>query len=107
MTATPTGGDRLRLEIGDREERLTNPGPEETRESLGAPLADDFREYGSSGRRFGAAAVLEALLAGGRSPGRREDHRVRELGRDVALASYLARTAAGPRWAPPSLRSSL
>ena len=49
------------LEIRTLEERLANPGPGETSGSLGAIVADDFREFGSSGRIFDAAAVLGTL----------------------------------------------
>ena len=100
-------GERLQHALEVLEYRLTNPGPEETRDSLAALLAEDFREYGSSGRIYDGAAVVTALLAGGRSIVRFEDFRARALGRNVALATYLARTAAGPRWVPPSRRSSL
>jgi hypothetical protein len=107
MHQRPGRGDRLRLESEGREERLTNPGPDETGDSLAALPADDVRGYGSSGRRFDAAAARDALLAGGRSPLRREACRVRPPGRDAALATGLARTAPAARRVPPSLRSSL
>lgn len=107
MSARPGAGESLRLELESLEYRLTNPGADETRDSLGALLAEDFREYGSSGRRYDAAAVVAALLAGGRSAVRFEDYHVRMLGRDVALVTYLARTTPGPRWVPPAWRSSL
>jgi len=107
MGAAKPAGERLRRELEALEKRLTNPGPEETRDSLAALLAHDFREYGSSGRTYDAAAVVAALLKGGRSVVRFDEYRVRRLGRDVALATYVARTAAGARWVPPALRSSL
>jgi len=107
MAAAYTRSDRLRRELERLENRLTNPGPEETRESLAALLAEDFREYGSSGRTYDSAAVVAALMKGGRSAVHFDDYRVRRLGRDVALATYVARTAAGARWVPPALRSSL
>jgi hypothetical protein len=106
VSARLSKDEKLRRDIEAFEERLTNPGPDETRENLGALLAEDFREYGSSGRGCDAAAVVEALMAGDRSSVQFEGYRVRALGRDVALATYLARTAPGPRWVPPALRRS-
>ena len=107
MTARTSRGERLQHALESLEYRLTNPGAEETRDSLAALLAGDFREYGSSGRSYDGTAVVAALMAGGRSVVRFEDFRVRTLGRDVALVTYVARTAAGPRWVPPSRRSSV
>ena len=50
------------------EERLAMPTASESRASLAALLAADFREFGSSGRIYGAATTLAALTAGGASP---------------------------------------
>ena len=46
------------FEIRTLEERLANPGPGESALSLAAMFAEDFREFGSSGRILDAATVL-------------------------------------------------
>ena len=99
------------LEIRTLEERLANPGPGETSGSLGAIVADDFREFGSSGRIFDAAAVLGTLAPaeqrGSRAAIGMEGFRVERVAPNVVLATYLARRVDASRATPPSLRTSL
>jgi hypothetical protein len=99
------------IEIRALEERLANPGPGDSKESLAVIFASDFREFGSSGRIFDAETVLGAL--GGvaqrpvRAPISLEGFRTERIAPNVVLATYLARVPAGPGWKPPTLRSSL
>lgn len=89
------------------EERLAVPGVEETRETLGALLAAEFREIGSSGRLFTAASVLDAILAVGRPRLMLEEFTVVAVADGAALVTYVSKSVAGPGWKAPSLRSSL
>ena len=89
------------------EERLAMPAGSESRESLALILAAEFREFGSSGRVFERASVLDALIAGGRPQLKLEEFPAASVGDGVVLVTYIARSIAGPGWKPPSLRSSL
>lgn len=99
------------LEIRALEERLANPGVGDSAASLAGIFANDFREFGSSGRMFDAATVLGALSGVAQRSNRAsislEAFKVERVAPNVALATYVARVAAGPGWKPPSLRSSL
>ncbi len=99
------------MEIRALEERLANPGPGDSPESLAAIFAADFREFGSSGRVFDTETVLGALGTVAQRPSRApislEGLRMERVAPNVVLATYLARVPAGPGWKPPTLRSSL
>jgi len=99
------------IEIRALEERLANPGPGDSKASLAAIFADEFREFGSSGRVFDAETVLGALGGVAQRPGRAlitlEGLRTERVAPNVVLVTYLARVPAGPGWKPPTLRSSL
>lgn len=93
------------------EERLANPGPQETKESLSGLFASGFREIGSSGRMFDVETVLGALggvvQRSARSVISLEGFKVERVAPNVMLATYLAKVPPGPGWRPPTLRSSL
>ena len=89
------------------EECLAMPSAAETRESLALLLAADFRGFGSSGRVFERASVLDALVAGAGPAIKLEELRAEFIAKGAVLVTYVARTAAGPGWKPPSLRSSV
>ena len=99
------------IEIRALEERLANPGPGDSKESLAAIFAREVREFGSSGRVFDADTVLGALGGVAQRPSRAtislEGFRAERIAPNVVLATYLARVPAGPGWKPPTLRSSL
>jgi hypothetical protein len=99
------------IEIRALEERLANPGPGESKESLDPLFAVGFREFGSSGRVFDAATVLGALGGVAQRPSRApitlEGFRTERVAPNVVLATYLAHVPPGPGWKPPTLRSSL
>jgi hypothetical protein len=101
----------IQVEIRALEERLANPGPGDSKESLAGMFAAEFREFGSSGRVFDAETVLGALGNVAQRPSRApislEGFRVERVAPNVVLATYLARVPAGPGWKPPTLRSSL
>ena len=94
-------------EVCALEERLAMPSAAETRESLALLLAADVRGFGSSGRVFERASVLDALVAGAGPAIKLEELRAEFIAKGAVLVTYVARTAAGPGWKPPSLRSSV
>ena len=100
-----------KAEIRLLEERLANPGPDENAGTLGLLIAEDFREIGSSGRMFDAQTVLGALGTVAQRAGRGtislEEFRLQKVAPNVMLTTYVAKSAAGPGWRPPSIRSSL
>jgi len=96
--------DRIRA----LEARLLEPEVRASPAELERLLADDFLEFGSSGRVYGRRDVIDALP--GRSEARftLEELRVRPLGPGVVLATYrLLRAATPPEAARSSLRSSI
>jgi hypothetical protein len=90
------------------EERLLDRRVRASPSLLGELLADDFLEFGSSGRVWTRQEILAALRA---EPAVRftiRDFRVRRVARDAALATYRARAEPGSGGSPQaSLRSSL
>jgi hypothetical protein len=96
-------------EIRSLEERLANPASGAA--ALAPLFAAEFREFGSSGRVFDAPTVLSALDAVTRRPNRGvitlDGFRAERVATNVILATYLARSPAGPGWKSPTLRSSL
>ena len=96
-------------EIRVLEERLANPA--DSAAALEPLFAAEFREFGSSGRVFDSRTVLSALDAVTRRPNRGlitfDGFRAERVATNVILATYLARSPAGPGWKAPTLRSSL
>ena len=89
------------------EERLAMPADTESRETLAALLAEDFQEFGSSGRVFDTAAVLDELVPGGRPRILLENFTATSVTASVVLVRYVSRSVPGAGWKPPALRSSL
>ena len=97
----------MEQELRTLEERLAMPAASESRESLAALLAAEFREFGSSGRIYDLANTLEALVAGNRPALKFEDFSVQPVSGGAVLVTYVSRSVSGPGWKPPALRSSL
>jgi hypothetical protein len=90
------------------EERLAMPGAAESRESLAALLAPGFREFGASGQvHADVPALLDALLPGTRPRLVFEEFAAVRVAADTVLVTYRSKSAPGPGWKPPALRSSL
>ncbi|MBB5338122.1 DUF4440 domain-containing protein [Tunturiibacter gelidoferens] len=95
------------------EEHLLDPTVRRDSETLASYLADDFLEFGGSGRVFDKAAILEDLAKEFQDEPPRpasllSDFKTRELAPNVILATYKAtrRNAAGEPIGQ-SLRSSI
>ena len=82
--------DSLEVQIRQLEERLMDPQGRRKGEDVAELLADDFVEFGSSGKVYDKSQTLHAL--GGGSGGSHEimDFRVTALAEDIALATYSA-----------------
>jgi len=103
--AAPVNSSSVELEqhLQQLEESLLQPEVRHNPVAVSALLADDFVEFGSSGRTFTKQQIIEALQT--ESPVRisTADFRLSRLGADVALLTY--RSIGQER--PGSLRSSL
>ena len=90
------------------EEELLEPAVRKTAARMDALLADDFMEFGSSGRVFNKHAIIDSLRS--ESPARRSltDFRALPLGPGVVLTTYRATTHSASGEQPiHSLRSSV
>lgn len=114
-TPAPCGGsseshdmDDPAQEIRALEERLLDPRTRRSAEELDALLADDFREFGSSGRVFDRAAILGSLGAeSGPFDYQMMDFTVATLAPGVVLATYFLIDITDPERPRRTLRSSL
>lgn len=93
------------------EESLLRPAVRHDPRTLLGLLADDFCEFGSSGRIFNRQQIIEVLRAEPTEPSDQfsvHDFRVRMLGGDSAMVTYRAiRHDASSQQVSESLRSSL
>lgn len=100
--------DEIGKELRELEERLLQPDFRRSRPAVSALLAEDFVEYGSSGRIFDKQQVLDLL---GSEPEHRatlENFEARPLSADVVLATYRSiRLNGPPEPGATFLRSSL
>ena len=101
--------ESLEAEIRALEERLLKPAVRASAEELEQLLADDFLEFGSSGRIFDRDEVIRYLL---NEPPLKiaavEEFSIIELSPDVVLATYQVQVRSGqPESTSTSLRSSL
>jgi hypothetical protein len=84
MKVAPT----LEQEIRALEEKLLNPQVRRSRRELELLLADDFREFGSSGRAYGKRAAVDHLQVQAEQRFVMEDFQARLLAPGVVLANY-------------------
>jgi hypothetical protein len=99
----------LEEQLLNLEEQLLDPAIRRSPEAVAALLADDFIEFGSSGRVFDKASILEDLKNEPPHPASLlTDFALRELSPTVVLATYTA-TRRNPAGEPinPSRRSSI
>ena len=94
--------------IFDLEDRLLQPEIRGSREEISMLLADDFVEFGVSGRTFDKLQVLEELPHSPAVPVIIENFQVKVLSPDVVLATYRAvKTNESREEMRNSLRSSI
>ena len=81
--------ESLKAQLSQLELRMTHADVRRSRADLGELLADDFREFGSSGRVFDKGQIIEALQK--EQPGlsiQLEDFQAITLAEDVVLLTY-------------------
>ena len=91
--------DRELASVIELEQRLLEPSVRHDRNALDELLHEDFCEFGTSGRKFDRAMIIEALLAEAERTARAWDFRAVRLGPDAVLLTY--------RTDRPSLRTSV
>lgn len=100
--------ESLQEHLRELEERLLRPEVRRSPQELAQLLADDFREFGSSGRIFDKEQIIEALQNEEPSELRLEEFRLVALTLESALATYRATRKAVPTGTEShSLRSSV
>jgi hypothetical protein len=97
----------LESEIRILEERLLQATTRSSRGQIEELLANDFVEFGSSGRVFDKAGVIDYLAADSAAHFSMLQFRVKRLAADVVLATYIAVTHLPGAPARHSLRSSI
>ncbi len=90
------------------EEALLDPAVRKDRARVAALLADDFQEFGASGRVWSRAEILGLLAAATCQPAAMEDFHCHRIAEDIALVTYrTVRTHANTGQRTAALRSSL
>jgi len=90
------------------EQQLLQPSTRSSPEAVAALLADDFREFGSSGRIYTKHDTIAALAAESSSTIALEDFACQLLSPTIALVTYRSHRVAGPDMpAVSALRSSV
>jgi hypothetical protein len=74
------------------EERLFHPDREPNRAALGLLLADEYKEFCSSGRIVNRQQIMDILVTSTPRPATIHHFYVTKLGENVALATYNATT---------------
>jgi hypothetical protein len=106
MSATST--NRIEEHLQELELELLRQMVRQSPELLSSLLADEFREFGSSGNIFSKNEVIEALRTESRMQFSISDFRAQILGDGVALVTYQAvRREEANHAGLTSLRSSL
>lgn len=75
-------------EVRALEEKLLRPDFRRNREAVAELLADDFREFGNSGRVWNKQQILDRLESEAPFDAEMRDFDVMELARGVILATY-------------------
>ena len=94
--------------LRELEEQLLNPAVRKDRERISSLLADDFREFGSSGRIFSKEDILVAMSNESTERIALNNFHAKAVAHDVFLVTYRAARgglASGP--SRTSLRSSV
>lgn len=89
------------------EERLLHPDIRKNHEAVSAILADDFREFGSSGRSFTKPDILNLLTDEASAILSLSDFQCTQLAADVALVTYRSHRHEGEAIVSSALRSSV
>lgn len=100
--------DALGAHLRSLELALLDPATRRDRSRVSALLAEDFEEFGSSGRVWSRATIVDQLATESYSAPAMEDFRCSSLAEDVALVTYrTVRTDGQKGEQAAALRSSL
>jgi hypothetical protein len=89
----------------DLEQRLAQVGRKLSAEDASSLIAEDFVEFGASGKVWSKAEIIAAMSQWAPIERKVEDFKVRDLGASVCLVTY--RVTKDGQASPFSLRSSL
>ena len=90
------------------EEALLDPAVRRDRVRVAALLAEDFQEFGSSGRVWSRGQILELLATEAYQPPAMEDFKCDRIAEGVALVTYrTVKTDANSGLSSAALRSSI
>lgn len=104
----PDTSSSIALQLRKLEEDLLQPEIRKDREAVAALLADDFYEFGSSGKVFSKPDSIQALQTDQPAQISIADFRVQSLNTEVALVTYRAvKQGEAGREIRTSLRSSV
>ena len=104
----PDTSSSIAPQLRKLEEDLLQPETRKDREAVAALLADDFYEFGSSGRVFSKPEIIQALQTEESSQISIADFRVQSLTSGIALVTYRAvEQGEAGREIRTSLRSSV
>jgi hypothetical protein len=92
----------LTRELEQLERALLDPAVRRDRQAVSRMLAEDFREFGSSGRVYDKTAILESLAEESARLITLEDFTATPLADGIVLATYISRSESRER-----LRSSI
>ena len=84
----PDTSSSIAPQLRKLEEDLLQPETRKDREAVAALLADDFYEFGSSGRVFSKPEIIQALQTEEPAQISIADFRVRSLTTKIALVTY-------------------
>jgi len=88
--SSDTTMERIAGHLRACEETLLDPGVRRNRARVAALLAEDFFEFGASGRHWTRDEILELLETEEYSPPSIEDFQCRAIAEGVALVTYRA-----------------
>jgi hypothetical protein len=94
-------------ELRELEESLLQPAVRRDREHLSALLAEEFREFGSSGRVFSRSEILEELESEPERELTLKDFACEAVGAEVVLVTYTSVRVEAGAMPGEALRSSL
>jgi len=97
----------IETELSDLEEKLLTADFRRNREAVAALLAEDFREFGSSGRVWNKQEILDQLETETRFEAEIEGFQAMELSAGAVLVTYRATLRHAGSKSVSSLRSSV
>lgn len=94
-------------ELRELEERLLQPEFRRDRDAVSSLLAEEFVEFGSSGRVFDRKQILDLLADEPQSRARMTEFRARALSPEIVLVTYRTERIGSAKTPGASLRSSI